>query len=115
MNLEQFCNMSAALAHETRAKIVEFLSCGSLCACELLQYFDIAQPTLSAHIRVLSEAGIVTARAQGRWQHYSLNQPLLQEYTAFAGHLFEGGEDCACHRSARQAQSTCAPKQSLAA
>lgn len=61
-----------ALADETRVRIVHLLSSGELCACELLDHFDITQPTLSHHLGILSDAGIVVPRRDGKWTHYSL-------------------------------------------
>ncbi|HRR03506.1 MAG TPA: metalloregulator ArsR/SmtB family transcription factor, partial [Treponemataceae bacterium] len=63
-----------ALADETRSKIVHILSCGEVCACELLDYFDLSQPTLSHHLGILVDSGLVRARPEGKWTRYSLNR-----------------------------------------
>ena len=65
MNMEQFSAIAQALGNVHRARIVEFLSCGPLCACELQPFFGFTQPTLSNHMRVLRQAGVVLAEQVG--------------------------------------------------
>lgn len=62
-----------ALSDETRLKIVDMLSQGELCACDILEEFNFTQPTLSHHMRVLVDAGLVNADRIGAWMHYTLN------------------------------------------
>ena len=62
-----------ALADETRVRIIHILSCGELCACDILGYFDLTQPTLSHHLSILVGAGLVISRTEGKWTHYRLN------------------------------------------
>lgn len=63
-----------ALADETRLAIVGALSReGELCACKLLEHLDVRQSTLSHHMKVLVEAGLVSQRKAGRWAHYRLD------------------------------------------
>ncbi|MBE6024320.1 MAG: winged helix-turn-helix transcriptional regulator [Cellulosilyticum sp.] len=54
-----------ALADETRLEIVKMLAQQAQCPCHILQAFDISQPTLSYHIKVLCEAGIIEGKRQG--------------------------------------------------
>lgn len=62
-----------ALGDAKRLEIVSILSEGEKCACELLEYFKFTQPTLSHHMKVLMDCGIVDLRKKGTWNHYSLN------------------------------------------
>ena len=62
-----------ALADETRLKIVMMLTKGELCACSILENFNITQPTLSYHMKILTESGLVQGRRDGAWMRYSLN------------------------------------------
>jgi len=62
-----------ALSDPKRIKIVDMLSCGEMCACVLLKCFEISQPTLAHDMKVLSEAGIVTSRREGKNTYYALN------------------------------------------
>lgn len=67
-----------ALADESRLSVLATLSeRGETCACELLEGLGIGQSTLSHHMRLLCECGLVTARRDGRWQRYSLDRELL--------------------------------------
>lgn len=63
-----------ALCDENRLKIVEQLREGQKCACELLDILNITQPTLSHHMKILCESGLVEGKKDGRWMHYSLNE-----------------------------------------
>jgi ArsR family transcriptional regulator, arsenate/arsenite/antimonite-responsive transcriptional repressor len=77
----------AALADPTRLKMVHLLCrTGELCVCDFTPAFDLGQPTVSHHLRVLREAGIVTSRKAGQWVYYSVNHPALK---AFVGSLLE--------------------------
>ena len=67
-----------ALGDETRIKIFHMLSHGELCACNLLEEFHITQPTLSYHMKILCESGLVNGRKDGIWMKYSINQESLQ-------------------------------------
>ena len=61
-----------ALSDENRIRILKLLHSGEKCACKLLEELNISQPTLSHHMKVLCDAGIVTARKEGKWMHYSI-------------------------------------------
>lgn len=76
-----------ALGDGNRMQIVEMLSEGEKCACKLLERFQIAQPTLSHHMRILCECGLVDVRKEGKWSHYSLNELTLKEFQSFVGNL----------------------------
>ena len=62
-----------AFADENRLAVIELLMDGSKCGCELLEALKIGQPTLSHHMRILCEAGLVDAYKEGKWMHYSLS------------------------------------------
>ena len=61
-----------ALSDENRIRILRLLHGGEKCACKLLEELDISQPTLSHHMKILCDAGIVTGRKEGKWIHYSM-------------------------------------------
>ena len=83
-----------ALADETRVRIVDILSCGELCACDILYYFNISQPTLSHHLNVLVESGLVIARPEGKWTHYSLDVETFAFIERFIKDVSRKGENC---------------------
>ena len=62
-----------AFCDETRLMVLELLQGGEKCACVLLEKVNVKQPTLSHHMKILVESGIVNARKDGKWMHYSIN------------------------------------------
>lgn len=82
---DRYCAILKALGDPTRLKIFEMLREGSLCACRILEAFEITQPTLSHHMKILCDAGIVLAVKEGKWVHYSLNCAELNGLLAFLG------------------------------
>ena len=61
-----------ALCDENRIRILKLLRTGEKCACKLLEELNISQPTLSHHMKILCDSGIVTGRKEGKWMHYSI-------------------------------------------
>ncbi|EHQ91196.1 ArsR/SmtB family transcription factor [Desulfosporosinus youngiae] len=72
-----------AIADQTRLNIVDLLSCGEMCACQLLDNFKITQPTLSYHMRILCDSGIVKGRREGAWMYYSINGEAIETIAEF--------------------------------
>lgn len=62
-----------ALSDENRIRILRLLKGGEKCACKLLEELNISQPTLSHHMKILCDAGIVSGRREGKWTHYSIS------------------------------------------
>jgi DNA-binding transcriptional ArsR family regulator len=79
-----------ALADEKRIRILELLGGGELCVCDLASALGLSQPLLSFHLRTLREAGLVGARKQGRWVHYSLIREAIETVVLTAEALSEG-------------------------
>lgn len=84
-----------------RLKIINMLSNGELCACKILEEFQITQPTLSHDMKLLCDIGLVTARREGKWTHYSLNTDKMNEIYKTVGLLmvpdeFAGIVNCDC-------------------
>ena len=63
-----------ALADNNRLEIMRLLFDGEKCGCVLLDALEIGQPTLSHHMRILCDAGLVRARKKGTWMHYSISK-----------------------------------------
>lgn len=80
---EEYVSLFKAISDQTRLKIVDLLSCGEMCACQLLNNFHITQPTLSYHMRILSESGIVNGRRDGAWMYYSINGAVIEKISEF--------------------------------
>ena len=62
-----------AFCDENRIRILKMLLNGERCACMLLDEMSISQPTLSHHMKILCDSGIVTGRKEGKWMHYSIS------------------------------------------
>jgi ArsR family transcriptional regulator, arsenate/arsenite/antimonite-responsive transcriptional repressor len=78
-NYGDYALFMKALSDETRVKIYEMLSNGELCACKILEEFNFSQPTLSYHMKILCESGLVNSRRDGIWMRYSINTECLVE------------------------------------
>ena len=63
-----------AIADETRQKIMNLVCCNSLSVSEIVEKLDVSQPTVSHHLAILREAGLVDVREEGKQTFYSLNQ-----------------------------------------
>lgn len=88
-----------AFCDENRLQILEMLRNGEKCACVLLENLQISQSTLSHHMKILCDSGIVASRKDGKWTHYSISEAgsrkaaeLLCILTS-SGHQ---GECCSC-------------------
>lgn len=85
-----------ALGDPKRAMIVDMLSCGELCACRILEKFEMSQSTLSHHMKLLCECGIVKGRNEGKWTYYSLDGETIAQTKQFFCSLTSDKEDCIC-------------------
>ena len=86
-----------ALGDSNRLRIVVSLLEGEMCACRLLEQFSITQPTLSHHMKVLCECGLVQVRKEGKWSYYSLNCETLTAFRQFVDGLV-----CRCARDDKE-------------
>ena len=62
-----------AFCDENRIKILKLLVTGEKCACKLLEEINVTQPTLSHHMKILCDSGVVIGRKDGKWTHYSIS------------------------------------------
>ena len=87
MTEEKVSIICKALGDSNRLKITVLLTQGEKCACELLEKFDITQPTLSHHMKVLADAGLVTFRKDGKNTYYQINCDTFSEYREFINEI----------------------------
>ena len=73
MNSVDVAVVCKALGDANRLEIIKMLADGEKCGCELLEKFQITQPTLSHHMKILCDSGLVIGRKQGKWMHYSIS------------------------------------------
>jgi ArsR family transcriptional regulator, arsenate/arsenite/antimonite-responsive transcriptional repressor len=71
-NLRQFMNITKALADGNRVRALLALQHGELCVCQVTELFGLAPSTISKHLSILSQAGLVDSRKEGRWIYYQL-------------------------------------------
>lgn len=71
--MKDYVRIFKALADENRLKVLDLLKEGEQCACDILNKLEITQPTLSHHMKILADSGVVKARKQGKWVYYSIN------------------------------------------
>ncbi len=62
-----------ALCDENRIRILKMLTSGEKCACKMLEELKVTQPTLSHHMKILCDSGVVVGRKEGKWMHYSIS------------------------------------------
>ncbi|MDR0475964.1 MAG: metalloregulator ArsR/SmtB family transcription factor [Treponema sp.] len=70
---DKYAEIYKALGDINRLMIVDMLTEGELCACKILEKFEISQPTLSHHMKTLCACGLVKGRKQGKWTYYSIS------------------------------------------
>ena len=90
--LDPEIRLLAALADPTRLAIVRQLAAEQeTCACDFTACCDVAQPTVSHHLKVLREAGVVTSERRGNWIFYRLSPEVPERLGAIARDLVPGG------------------------
>ena len=72
MDERNIAGIFKALGDENRIRVLRLLGGGEKCACRLLEELNITQPTLSHHMKILCDSGLVTSRKEGKWMHYSI-------------------------------------------
>lgn len=85
-----------ALGDPKRAMVIDMLSCGELCACMILERFEMSQSTLSHHMKLLCECGLVKSRNEGKWTYYSLNDDTIQQTKEFFTAITSDKANCIC-------------------
>ncbi len=68
----EFMAIAKALADETRVRMLLALQGGELCVCQITELFGLAASTISKHLSILYQAGLVDSHKDGRWIYYSL-------------------------------------------
>jgi ArsR family transcriptional regulator, arsenate/arsenite/antimonite-responsive transcriptional repressor len=82
---ERIAQIAKALGDPVRVQLVDVLRkhAGKVCVCELVPLFDLAQPTVSHHLKVLRQAGLVASERQGLWAYYYVNPDALEELSTW--------------------------------
>lgn len=83
LNEKEIATIFKAFCDENRIRILLLLLDGEKCACRLLEEMNITQPTLSHHMKILCDSGIVVGRKDGKWIHYSLSDEGIEKAKKF--------------------------------
>jgi ArsR family transcriptional regulator len=84
---ERMAVIAKALADPVRIQLVDVLRkhAGQVCVCELVPLFDLSQPTVSHHLKVLRDAGLVGSERRGLWAYYYVEPGAIRELSAWLG------------------------------
>ncbi len=103
MDSKRTAVMFKAFCDENRLQILELLRDGEKCACSLLEEMQITQPTLSHHMKILCDSGVVVGRKEGKWMHYSISKEGMKEIKScldyFSKCPVEANEKSCCKKS----------------
>ncbi|HZG48711.1 MAG TPA: metalloregulator ArsR/SmtB family transcription factor [Thermoleophilaceae bacterium] len=82
---ERMATVAKALSDPVRLQLVDVLRkhAGKVCVCELVPLFELSQPTVSHHLKVLREAGLVDSERRGLWAYYYVIPDALEELTTW--------------------------------
>jgi ArsR family transcriptional regulator len=85
LEAERMARVAKALGDPIRLQLVDVLRkhAGKVCVCELVPLFDLSQPTVSHHLKVLRDAGVVGSERRGLWAYYYVNPASIQELSAW--------------------------------
>lgn len=97
MSYQSIAEKLSVLSDANRLEILDLLSCGELCACDLLAHFKFSQPTLSHHMKVLVSHEFVMSRKVGNKRMYALNTSVFTEVKAALEQVSVPDTMCACH------------------
>lgn len=92
----EYAPLFKAVSDETRLKIIDMLSCGEMCACDILEGLSISQSTLSYHMKILTDSGLVNGKRDGAWMRYTLNSEKTKSTIEFFTLITSDKEDCIC-------------------
>jgi len=107
--MRNLINITKALSDNNRVRALMMLGHGELCVCQLIQMLGLAPSTVSKHMSILYQAGLVDARKQGRWNYYRLADGDAPEYVLEAIKWVRDsvGKDKRIARDAKQVRRVC--------
>lgn len=98
---EENVRVFKAFCDEHRVKIINLLRSGEKCACVLLEELDIAQSTLSHHMSILCDSGVVGNRKEGKWTYYFLSETGIRHAKDLLFDMTALTETCECKGDCR--------------
>jgi ArsR family transcriptional regulator len=109
--IERHAGVFKALSDPNRLVIAGMVARGELCACVILGRFQITQPTLSHHMKILCGCGLVKGRKEGKWMYYSLDKRNARALLAFLRSITTHAKPSV--RAACDCECECQPKGKL--
>lgn len=104
MSREQILKVAKALSDNIRVEIFEMLQTGKKCACEILEKLNITQPTLSHHMKILCDSGIILYEKDWKWTYYWINCEVLKDYITYISNVAcinnitqDNNKKCSCN------------------
>lgn len=97
MSYQSIANALKVLSDSSRLEILDILSCGERCACDLLEHFQFSQPTLSHHMKTLVDQGFVSTYKDGNKRMYILNHDKLINIINDLSLIKTTHESCICN------------------
>ncbi len=95
---KEFALIFKALSDETRLRVIDMLSCREMSACDILSNFTLSQSTLSYHMKILIESGVVNARREGLCTKYRINDETFNKLMDFLPELYKLKDKCICQQ-----------------
>ena len=96
LSYERMATVFKALSDETRLHIIDMLSCSELCEADILASFNLSQSTLSYHMKILIDAGVVNSQRNGLWTRYSINEEAFGRILEIIPQLYKTKDECIC-------------------
>ena len=94
MDYKKTAIMFKAFCDENRLQILQLLREGERCACSILDEMQITQPTLSHHMKILCDSGVVVGRKEGKWMHYSISEDGLENVMNYLNEFMKNTKMC---------------------
>ncbi len=94
MDNKKIASMFKAFCDENRLQILQLLRDGERCACSILDEMQITQPTLSHHMKILCDSGVVVGRKEGKWMHYSISEDGLENVMNYLNEFMKNTKMC---------------------
>lgn len=80
--MKEFIKVMKSLSDLNRVKIIKMLQCRVMCVCEIQKALGLAQSSVSKHLRILDEAGLITFAKEGLWVNYRLSDGAASPYVS---------------------------------
>lgn len=103
--MENQVNVFKALSDKNRLLILDMLSCGEMCACDIEEVLGLSQSTISHHMKILQQAKLVTGNKVGKWMHYSINKQEFDNIFGFIKVLINNKDNCICKKASKNCDS----------